>query len=116
MGLAALCLALGAGAFGCSGAGTPRRTLVSSHGGPQVLDLVLDVGARSTELFVDGMRMTRSCRRAGRMMRCHVTGLSRRMHRLDIKMDGRPVVRCVTDGREVVKCCRGCRKPPSEHK
>ena len=109
-------LGFGLGATGCIGGGRPHRTLVSSHGGPQVLSLELDVQARPTEVFVDGMRVTRACRKAGRMMRCQVTGLSKRMHRLDVVMDGRPPVRCITDGKQVARCCSGCRKPPSGHR
>ena len=85
--------------------------VVVHGGGPQIGDFLKRLSIESG--FVDGMRVTRACRKAGRMMRCQVTGLSKRMHRLDVVMDGRPTVRCVTDGKQVARCCSGCRKPPS---
>ena len=87
--------------------GQPTPRVVTWQRGRGSAYVVVDTGGRQAEVFVSGVRVSRSCRRSGRMLRCWVPDVRRERVRVVVKAEGAPVLRCA-ESRGRLVCCRGC--------
>jgi hypothetical protein len=108
--------ALWTGLTGCASGPCRGLGLYQSHLGPSAWEVSICDGGRGAEVFVDGVRWTRACRRSGNRLRCYFTKIGKFPHRLQARVFGWGVLRCTVAHRSAKpSCCVNC-KPPKKSK